>query len=65
MSLKHFHILFIAIAALFCFAFGTWALLAREGEVAIRGMGIFSAVLGLALVVYGIWFRKKTRRVIT
>ncbi len=65
MSLKHFHILFIVVAALFCLAFGAWALLARDVESAIRGMGMFSVALGLALAGYGVWFRKKSRRVIT
>ncbi len=65
MSLKHFHFLFIVVAALFCFGFGAWALMARDLDSGIRGMGIFSLVLGLALTVYGIWFRKKSARVIT
>ncbi len=65
MSLKHFHFLFIAVAALFCLAFGAWALMARETTAAIQGMGIFSLVLGVSLTGYGFWFRKKSRRVIT
>ncbi|MCB1230418.1 MAG: hypothetical protein KDN19_09140 [Verrucomicrobiae bacterium] len=65
MSLKHFHFLFIAVAALFCLGFGAWALLARDVSLSIRGMGIFSVVLGVALTAYGVWFRKKSRHVIT
>ena len=65
MSLKHFHFLFIAVAALFCVAFGAWALLARDLGGAIRGMGAFSLVLGVLLAGYGFWFRKKSRHVIT
>lgn len=65
MSLKHFHFLFIAVAAVFCLAFGAWALLASGVTQSIRGMGIFSAILGVGLAVYGVWFRRKSRRVIT
>lgn len=65
MSLKHFHFLFIAVAAIFCLAFGAWALSASGVTSAIRGMGIFSAILGVGLSVYGVWFRRKSRRVIT
>lgn len=65
MSLKHFHVLFIAFAAIFSLAFGTWALLARDLDGSVRGMGAFSVVLGLVLSGYGVWFLKKSKRVIT
>lgn len=65
MSLKHFHILFIVFAALFSLAFGSWALLARDLDGAIRGMGLFSVILGVVLAGYGLWFVKKAKRVIT
>lgn len=65
MSLKHFHVLFIAFAAIFSLAFGTWALLARDLDGSVRGMGAFSVVLGLVLAGYGVWFLKKSKRVIT
>lgn len=65
MSLKHFHVLFIVFAAIFSLAFGAWALLGRDLDGSVRGMGVFSVVLGLALVGYGAWFIKKSKRVIT
>ena len=65
MSLKYFHILFIVFAAIFSLAFGSWALLARDLDGAVRGMGIFSVILGVALAGYGFWFLKKAKRVIT
>lgn len=65
MSLKHFHLLFIVIAALFCLLFGAWALLAMDVSATIRGMGVFSVILGGALVAYGVYFLRKSRRIIT
>lgn len=65
MSLKHFHFLFILFAALFSLGFGAWAILGMDPETGARGMGIFSAILGVVLAFYGVWFRKKARRVIT
>ena len=65
MSLKHFHFLFILFAAFFSLAFGAWGLLARDLDASVRGMAIFSVVLGVGLIAYGFWFRKKSRHVIT
>jgi multisubunit Na+/H+ antiporter MnhC subunit len=65
MSLKYFHILFIAVAVVFCLAFGAWALLKGEQSREVLGMGIFSVALGGALTVYGVLFQRKARRIIT
>lgn len=65
MSLKHFHILFIVFAAVFCLAFGAWAFMAMEQPLEVRGMGIFSVILGGVLAVYGVYFLRKARRIIT
>ncbi|MBL9154871.1 MAG: hypothetical protein JNK37_20490 [Verrucomicrobiales bacterium] len=65
MSLKHFHVLFIVLAALFCLAFGAWALLVAGQGAEVRGMGIFSIILGGILAYYGAYFFKKARRIIT
>lgn len=58
MSLKGFHILFIALACL-C-AGGFWAWCAWDAETAQRlgvvPMGNLSGSLALALLVYGLWF---------
>ena len=68
MSLKGFHIFFIALAILCTFGFAAWALLmppqAGVGG-GVRGMGILSGVLGVVLVFYGIWFAAvKARKLI-
>lgn len=65
MSLKHFHVLFIVLAAAFCLAFAAWALTGLGRTVEIRGMGAFSAVLGVGLAVYGVYFFRKARRIVT
>lgn len=64
MSLKAFHIFFIALAALMCFFLGAWALNAASAEGAsgwLRGFGIGGLVAGAGLVIYGIRFIRKTR----
>jgi hypothetical protein len=67
MSLKGFHVIFIAVAALFSLGFSGWALTA-PAEVApaiVRGCGWASAVIGVSLVLYGLWFViKKSKKLI-
>lgn len=65
MSLKHFHVVFIVFAVLICLGFGAWTLLAREVASIVQGVGVFSLVLGAALCLYGLWFYRKSKRVIT
>jgi hypothetical protein len=58
MSLKSFHIFFIVMAILSSLGFALWAFTlggAAPGS-AIGMMGIGSALLGVALIVYGVWF---------
>lgn len=57
MNLKSFHLVFIACSTALAFLFGAWAL----GSSALQGgtrlataAGAFA--LGLALIVYEIWF---------
>lgn len=64
MSLKHFHIVFIALAVLLCAGFGAWTFLIEEVTTVIRVTGIVSLVLGVVLALYGIWFYRKSKRVI-
>lgn len=59
MSLKHFHVVFIVFAVLLSFGFGAWALMATGQSTGMRGVGVFSLVLGAGLTVYGIWFYRK------
>lgn len=65
MSLKHFHIIFIALAVLCTLGFAAWAILIPWVDAGIRGLGVFSAVLGVFLIGYGLWFWNKAREIIT
>jgi hypothetical protein len=56
MSLRAFHLLFIALSAALAFVFGVWAL---ENVSTILGAASF--VLGAGLLAYGVWFLRKTR----
>jgi uncharacterized membrane protein SirB2 len=61
MSLKAFHIVFIVLSILLCITCAVWAF---QSDAA-RGFGIGASIAGAALVVYGIWFVKKARNIIT
>lgn len=61
MSLKAFHIVFIVLSILLCFTCAAWSF---ANHVA-QGFGIGAAVAGAALIVYGIWFVRKARNIIT
>ena len=67
MSLKHFHIVFIVLAVLSSLGFGAWALLSDVGVASssIRITGWLSLVIGAGLAVYGVWFFRKSKHVIT
>lgn len=63
MSLKGFHLLFIACASALAFGFGVWAL---NGSV-LAGTARFAAALasfaiGVALLIYETWFVGYLRR---
>jgi hypothetical protein len=64
MSLRAFHILFIAIVIAGADLIGVWAL--REyrtsGEIMMLLAGIVTLVGGLGLIAYGIWFMRKLDR---
>ena len=61
MSLKGFHVFFILMAILLAAGFAAWSLV---NETAVP-IGITSAVLALLLLVYGIWFVRKSKNIIT
>jgi hypothetical protein len=61
MSLKGFHVFFIFLATLLAAAFAAWSLV---NETAVP-VGISSAVLSVGLIVYGIWFIRKSKNIIT
>ena len=67
MSLKNFHILFIALAAFCCLGFAAWAFWLAPADIldrTLRITGIASGVGGLALIVYGFRFAKKAKNMI-
>ena len=61
MSLKGFHVFFIFLATLLAAGFAAWSLM---NETAVP-VGIASAVLAVALIIYGIWFIRKSKNIIT
>ncbi|MDB6133076.1 MAG: hypothetical protein JWM59_1319 [Verrucomicrobiales bacterium] len=69
MSLKSFHLFFLAVAVLFDFALAAFSWLGPDNsithELRTSGMGVGSGIFGLALTVYGIWFmRRKAPKII-
>jgi len=61
MSLKGFHIVFIALSVLLLAFFAAWCL-AYSTNVPV---GIGSAIGAVALIIYGIQFVRKSRNIIT
>lgn len=64
MTLKGFHIVFITFASLLALGVGAWCLWVHSvfhASAYLIGAGVcFAAMLGL--VVYGVWFYKKMKR---
>lgn len=61
MSLKVFHIFFIAVSVVTAFGFGAWGIYFHiaDPNLGYLLMGVFSSVTGVALVYYGIRFLQK------
>ncbi|MDB4537171.1 hypothetical protein N9230_00985 [Akkermansiaceae bacterium] len=67
MSIKGFHLIFIVIAALFCAGFGVWALFFESAEAAgeaIKAFGVVGFVAAATLLVYGVYFYRKSKSII-
>jgi uncharacterized protein (DUF58 family) len=64
MSLKGFHIVFITFSTLLALGAGAWCLWVDSihGSPSFRAGAIFSFVMAAALVVYGVWFWRKMKR---
>lgn len=64
MSLKAFHLFFIAWSILIAIGFGVWGLgsPAVEKTPSITGMSVMSLVAALGLIVYGVRTIAKFRR---
>ena len=64
MSLKGFHIVFIIFSTLLALGVGSWCVWVNmvEGEPVYIAGAIASFVCAVALVIYGVWFYKKMKR---
>jgi amino acid transporter len=61
MSLKMFHIVFVTLSSLLAFVFAGWSLHfhAESDGATYLVLGVFSALVGVALIGYGFWFWRK------
>jgi hypothetical protein len=64
MSLKGFHIVFIIFSTLLALGIGAWCIWVNlvEGEPVYLAGAIFSFLAAVALMVYGVWFYRKMKR---
>ena len=64
MSLKGFHIVFIISSTLLALGIGAWCIWVDlvEGAPIYLAGAICSFVVAVALVVYGVWFYRKMKR---
>lgn len=65
MSLRGFHIFFIALSILLTFGFGFWALrdYSASRNLANLLFGAGSLIGGAALIIYLSWFLRKTKKI--
>jgi len=64
MSLKGFHIVFIIFSTLLALGVGAWCVwidLVEGAPIYLAG-AIASSICAVALVVYGVWFYRKMKR---
>ena len=64
MSLKAFHIVFVVFSTLLALGVGAWCVWVDlvEGAPIYLAGAICSFVVAVALVVYGVWFYRKMKR---
>ena len=61
MSLRSFHVVFIAASTLLAFFYASWCLVLGDREgLGWRAAGAASAAAGLGLVAYEAWVLRKT-----
>lgn len=65
MSLKAFHVVFVALSVLCALGFGAWSVAEylRSGHGSVLALGILGFVAAAALVFYGFWFLRKLKNV--
>ena len=64
MSLKGFHIVFITFSTLLALGIGVWCIwvnLVAGAPIYLAG-AVFAFIAAIALIVYGIWFWRKMKR---
>jgi len=62
MSLRAFHLVFVAASTLLAFGLGGWCMRAsRAGAPGYLALGVASFAVGVTLIVYGAWFQRKVR----
>jgi len=66
MSLRAFHIVFIILSTLLSFGFAKWSYgnYLVQKDTTDMVLAISGGVAGVALIIYGIWFLKKMRKII-
>ncbi|MBA3272680.1 MAG: hypothetical protein H0T11_02250 [Chthoniobacterales bacterium] len=64
MSLKGFHIVFITFATLLALGCGAWCIWLNQnvGAAAYTVGAVMSFLAAAALVIYGVWFYRKMKR---
>jgi len=64
MSLKGFHIVFIIFSTLLALAVGAWCIWVNlvEGAPVFLAGAIASFLCAIALMIYGVWFYRKMKR---
>ena len=64
MSLKVFHIVFIVFSTLLALGVGGWCIWVDlvEGAPIYLAGAIFSFIAAVALIIYGVWFYRKMKR---
>ena len=64
LSLRSFHLLFLLLVIVSADLFGVWSLTDyhHTGSLLSLGMGLVSFVGGFGLIVYALWFVRKTDR---
>ena len=65
MSLKAFHVFFVALSVLCALGFGAWSIAEylRTGSFGVLALGVAGFAAAAALVWYGLWFLRKLKNV--
>ena len=66
MSLKHFHILFVTISTLLVLwlSWLAWGMYRTQAGTLHLALALLASASTIALVVYGVWFWKKMKKLI-